>query len=99
MCVETLEKYCAAEGGDWQGDGTICDEHSCGGGGGEGACCINGGCLMLTPDACDSVHGLWSEGVCGNTECGPWGDGDIDGDGMVGVNDILILLANWGPCA
>lgn len=24
--------------------------------------------------------------------------GDIDGDGSVGVNDLLILLANWGPC-
>lgn len=25
--------------------------------------------------------------------------GDIDGDGSVGVPDLLILLANWGPCA
>ena len=24
--------------------------------------------------------------------------GDLDGDGSVGVNDLLILLANWGPC-
>ena len=24
--------------------------------------------------------------------------GDIDGDGSVGVADLLILLANWGPC-
>ena len=22
--------------------------------------------------------------------------GDLDGDGMVGVTDLLILLANWG---
>ncbi len=25
--------------------------------------------------------------------------GDIDGDGMVGITDLLILLASWGPCA
>ena len=24
--------------------------------------------------------------------------GDIDGDGIVGVNDMLLLLADWGPC-
>jgi hypothetical protein len=27
------------------------------------------------------------------------GVGDIDGDGVVGVLDFLILLAEWGPCA
>ena len=25
--------------------------------------------------------------------------GDLNGDGMVGVDDLLILLGNWGPCA
>ena len=24
--------------------------------------------------------------------------GDIDGDGVVGASDLLLLLANWGPC-
>ena len=23
---------------------------------------------------------------------------DIDGDGSVGTSDLLILLAQWGPC-
>ena len=23
---------------------------------------------------------------------------DLDGDGVVGVKDLLILLGNWGPC-
>ena len=30
---------------------------------------------------------------------GPPVIGDLDGDGTVGVSDLLILLANWGPCA
>ncbi len=25
--------------------------------------------------------------------------GDIDGDGSVGVKDLLFLLGTWGPCA
>ena len=25
--------------------------------------------------------------------------GDLDGDGTVGVGDLLLLLAAWGPCA
>ena len=25
--------------------------------------------------------------------------GDLDGDGVVGVSDLVILLAEWGPCA
>ena len=24
--------------------------------------------------------------------------GDLDGDGIVGINDFLDLLAAWGPC-
>jgi hypothetical protein len=23
---------------------------------------------------------------------------DFDGDGLVGVNDLLVLIAAWGPC-
>ena len=26
-------------------------------------------------------------------------EGDVDGDGLVGVTDLLILLGAWGPCA
>ncbi|MHC4218595.1 MAG: hypothetical protein ACYSU7_09095 [Planctomycetota bacterium] len=31
-------------------------------------------------------------------DCGAAPLGDLDGDGIVGVNDFLILLAAWGPC-
>ena len=27
------------------------------------------------------------------------GPPDFDGDGTVGILDLLTLLANWGPCA
>ncbi len=48
------------------------------------------------PDACDIFDGesndLNTNGV--PDEC----DADLDGSGSVGVGDLLILLANWGPC-
>ena len=31
--------------------------------------------------------------------CEPEVPGDIDGDGVVGINDFLLLLGDWGPCA
>jgi hypothetical protein len=31
-------------------------------------------------------------------QVGPFG-GDLDGDGTVGVTDLLSVLAAWGPCA
>ena len=33
-----------------------------------------------------------------NRTCSPGPIGDLDGDGHVGASDLLILLANWGPC-
>ncbi len=32
------------------------------------------------------------------TDCPMNTPGDLDGDGTVGVKDLLILLGNWGPC-
>ncbi|HJO16368.1 MAG TPA: hypothetical protein QF800_05710 [Phycisphaerales bacterium] len=97
QCIETDETHCLDEGGDWHGAGTTCADAPCGGGQ-TGACCINGGCLMLMPSDCEMVHGLWNGGGCGDTVCPAYCPGDVDGDGTVGVNDILIVIANWGPC-
>ena len=33
-----------------------------------------------------------------NQTCSPGPIGDLDGDGLVGASDLLILLANWGAC-
>ena len=36
--------------------------------------------------------GVWAAGTA-------VGDIDADGDGSVGILDLLTLLANWGACA
>ena len=51
------------------------------------------------PDACDIFNGTSDDennnGIPDECDSVP---GDIDGDGTVGANDLLILLANWGRC-
>ena len=56
----------------------------------------------MIPDSCDIAHGTSldqnNNGI--PDECEPPGiPGDIDGDGSVGVKDLLFLLGSWGPCA
>ena len=52
----------------------------------------------MVADACDIANGD-SRDRNGNgipDECDE--PADLDGDGMVGISDFLLLLANWGPC-
>ncbi len=52
-----------------------------------------------TPDVA-VVNNAGTVGVLlGQTAATPGIPGDLNGDGSVGVADLLILLANWGPCA
>ena len=51
-----------------------------------------------TLDLCDIADGTSKDtnanGIPDEGEC-PW---DLDGNGRVGVSDLLALLASWGPC-
>lgn len=57
---------------------------------------------QLDEVAFDAAGKLWvsalSEGVAVIDIGGATTPGDIDGDGVVGTSDLLILLSNWGPC-
>ena len=63
---------------------------------------LNSDCnFNLIPDNCDIADGTSldrnNNGI--PDECEPPGiPGDLDGDGVVGVKDLLILLGEWGPC-
>ncbi len=54
--------------------------------------------LNARPDACDIASGFSGDvdgdGIPDECQC----DADLDGDGTVGVSDLLVVLAEWGPC-
>ena len=64
----------------------------------EGACCVNGVCIIVNGSTCSAgngdYHGDFStcyDGICDQT-C----DGDCNGDGEVDVVDLLQLIADYG---
>ena len=63
---------------------------------GEGTDCN----LNLVPDACDIDAGtsLDENGNGVPDECDVEIPGDLNGDGTVGIEDFLLLLAAWGAC-
>ena len=65
-----------------------------------GACCIDGTCAQLEQTVCLSVSGTFGgAGVdCGSVVCEQPCPEDLDNNGSVDFNDILSLLAAWGPC-
>jgi hypothetical protein len=92
------EKHCAAEKGDYQGDGSKCGPKTCGGDAG----CIDGeaGCEPCTAD-------LDKDGVVSASDLsillGAWGSSpnhpaDFNNDGVVDAIDLAAMLGAWGPC-
>jgi hypothetical protein len=62
---------------------------------------LNGRTVIIDLDATilnvDPVNGIVDADVVGNILAIPC-PSDLDHNGTVGVNDLLIMLANWGPC-
>ncbi|MDP7008299.1 MAG: hypothetical protein QGI78_01870 [Phycisphaerales bacterium] len=88
---------CVAVAGSFQGDATTCASVSCPQP--LGACCGDDWCLDLTEDDCSAVVGTW-EGMdshCDDTNvCGAACAEDINGDGVIDVNDLLEIVGGWG---
>jgi len=66
-----------------------------------GACCVSTGCYQTTAVACDGLGGTWLDegGSCDDCEAPPTTcAADLNGDGIVKVQDLLILIASWGAC-
>lgn len=69
LCKEATLTGCAAEDGDYRGDGTPCDSLIfCGTV--VGACCLNNGCQMLLPQACNDLGGSFqgTDAICMDTD-------------------------------
>ncbi len=66
-------------------DGDACTNDSCNAEIG----CANVEVACPVGQACDPIDGVCKEAGC---------DGDLNGDGIVNVPDLIILLGNWGAC-
>ena len=68
-----------------------------------GACCVgtSGTCIFIPESNCIGGNGTWqgANTVCADGWCDPNNcPTDINGDGVVSVSDILILIEQWGSC-
>ena len=65
-----------------------------------GACCLAGTCVMTTATYCFEALGAYGgKGItCEEANCPTSCPGDIDGDGQVGIVDILVVIDRWGLC-
>ena len=64
----------------------------------QGACCTNGICLVSEEDDCDTFGGDWrGKGTtCDDSPCPSACVGDADGNGGVDIEDILLVIAQFG---
>jgi hypothetical protein len=99
-CFETIELSCTKLNGRWQGELTMCVDVDCSLPTPTGACCTNSTCLILTPQECFDALGNYAGDLtaCKTTECTSNCLGDLTGNGLVDVNDILLLVSVWGAC-
>jgi hypothetical protein len=100
QCGQSTADGCAAVDGTYQGDGTVCEPTTCTGP--VGACCFGDDCLALPGDDCAVFGGAYQgDGTtCDPDPCSdpPACPADLDGDQIVSLNDLLLVLAAWGPC-
>jgi hypothetical protein len=63
-----------------------------------GACCVNGTCMMGTAANCFAAEGSYAgDGVsCIDANCPPACLGDLVPDGVVDINDVLVILSEFG---
>ena len=101
-CWVMDEVDCLDGGGLWNGSESACADVICEGGGGEttGACCVQSNCVHATEASCVSAGGVFygTSATCGTTNCPSSCAEDVNGDGMVDVNDLLLLIGAWGMC-
>ncbi|MEE2907658.1 MAG: right-handed parallel beta-helix repeat-containing protein [Planctomycetota bacterium] len=97
-CSVTTDSDCMAAGGTYLGDGTGCSADPCNGPPGPGACCTNNNCIVVQEADCLLFFGQWlGDGTnCDDVDCPTSCLGDANGDGEVSVNDILLVISQYG---
>tara|TARA_B100002051_G_C16622993_1_gene579271 strand:- start:696 stop:1088 length:393 start_codon:yes stop_codon:yes gene_type:complete len=95
-CLQTWEQDCLDAGGDWLANLECVD---CPPAPELGPCCMASGCIMnATEQECVDNLGEWlgAHGDC--ADCPQPCFGDLNGDWVVDIDDLLILLGAYGIC-
>ncbi len=95
----TTAVSCSVSGGTYQGDGDGCDSNPCGEPG-TGACCVTTGCLSATMQDCFNANGSFAGELvsCNDVACPTVCAADLNDNGEVDIDDLLLLIAAWGSC-
>ena len=97
-CLELAEQDCMSEyAATWYGIGSRCDDITCPDPC-VGACCLGGSQCVLTVQAlCEAQEGTFhAYKMCDEIECEC--PGDLNGDGVVNILDLLKVINYWGAC-
>ena len=97
-CITAAVSDCTAAGGTYAGDVVDCADAGCTAPPVTGACCVSSGCASLNNDECTAMGGNWlgEDGSC--DDCPASCSGDTNNDGVVNLEDLLIIIDAWGPC-
>ncbi len=95
-CTMELVNVCEDAGGTWLGEEAACAD--CPGPPEERSCCVLSGCISLTQADCAALSGVWLNAGEPCVSCPPVCQEDLNGDGAVSVDDLLMLMSMWGPC-
>jgi hypothetical protein len=106
-CLLMTADQCAKSPGLWYGEGTFCNgTMPCSPLTGcppvSTACCLGAGtCVVLLAELCVEAGGtptIVDVTPCFAVSCPQPCVADLDNDGIVGINDFLDLLTEWGVC-
>ena len=94
------EDECLNGGGVFLGGGSVCVGDSCEASVLLGSCCVTPVCIMTTEAECDDAGGDYGgEAVeCSEVVCESNCVADLDQNGVVNVDDLILVISYWGAC-
>ena len=99
-CWEMTSEDCLSGGGVFLGGGSVCDSEVCDETANIGSCCLGSFCVMTTESDCVDADGLFSgiDVQCEGTVCEDDCVADLNNNGSVDVDDLVLLISLWGAC-
>lgn len=99
-CWIMEEIECIEGGGTFLGGGSVCVSDSCVASVEVGSCCISPVCVMTTESGCDDAGGEYGGELveCSEVICESTCAADINQDGSVDVDDLILVISYWGAC-